>query len=134
MAHFKVNCTLQSLPAIREFVREELHSMKVSEDLMAQLVLVVDEACTNTIKHQHNCDESQGFDLNLFIKGKSLVIELSDTGKAFRIDQYNPHDLNEIIQQRRQGGLGIYIITKIMDKVEVEEKEGHIVYRFTKNL
>ena len=134
MAHFKVSCTLQSLPGIREFVRKELHALNVTEDLSAQLVLVVDEACTNTIKHQHNCDENQGFDLDLFLKNKSLVIELTDSGKAFRIDQYNPNDLNAIIQERRQGGLGIFIITKIMDKVEVEEKDEKIVYRFIKNL
>ena len=134
MAHFKVSCTLQSLPGIRDFVRQELHVLKVNEDLMAQLVLVVDEACTNTIKHQHNCDETQGFDLNVFREKNSLVIELTDDGKAFRIDQYNPLNLNEIIQERRQGGLGIFIITKIMDKVEVEEHDGKIVYRFTKNL
>ena len=134
MAQFKVSCTLQSLPGIREFVRQELHALKVNEDLMAQLVLVVDEACTNTIKHQHNCDETEGFDLCLFRENKSVVIELTDSGKVFRIDQYNPNDLHNIIQERRQGGLGIFIINKIMDKVEVEEKDGKIVYRFTKNL
>ncbi len=134
MAHFKAFCTLTALAEIRTFMRNELGKLGLAENVMNELVLAVDEACANNIIHQHNCNEKEGFDLFVYAEPGRLIVEIQDSAPLFRIDQYNPVDIKDIITDRRQGGLGLLLIKRIMDKVEVEEKEGKAVYRFIKKV
>ncbi len=130
--HYVAPCTKQSLPKIRAFVEGELRSLQIQESMTYQLVLAVDEACANSIIHHHDCDERDRIKLSISLKGKELLIELADNGTPFPIHEYKPEDLQEIIRKRTKGGLGIFLITKIMDKIEVEESEDFFVYKFTK--
>jgi serine/threonine-protein kinase RsbW len=130
--HYVATCSKQSLPKIRAFVEEELRTLHVQESMTHQLVLAVDEACANSIIHHHGCDEHDRIKLSISLHGKELVIELTDNGTPFPINEYKPEDLQEIIRKRTKGGLGIFLITKIMDKIEVVEDDDFCVYRFTK--
>jgi serine/threonine-protein kinase RsbW len=130
--HYLAPCSKQSLPKIREFVEEELRALKVSEDTAHQLVLAVDEACANSIIHHHLCDETSRIKLTISRKGKELLIELTDNGEPFPITDYRPENLSEIIRKRTKGGLGIFLINKIMDKIEVVRHPDHFIYRFIK--
>lgn len=130
--HYIAACSKQSLPKIRAFVEEELLALNVQEATTHQLVLAVDEACANSIIHHHLCDENSRIKLTISRHGKELLIELTDHGDPFPINEYKPENLNEIIRKGTKGGLGIFLINKIMDKVEVVENSDHFVYRFTK--
>lgn len=132
--HYIAFCSKQSLPKIRAFVEGELKALQVQETVSHQLVLAVDEACANSIIHHHSCDETESIKLAIFKTGNELRIELTDHGAPFPINEYRPHDLKEIIKKRKKGGLGIFLITKIMDKVEVIRGEDNFTYRFTKFL
>lgn len=131
-SHYVATCSKQSLPKIRAFVEEELKALEVQEATTHQLVLAVDEACANSIIHHHDCDENSRIKLSISLRGKELLIELTDNGKPFPINEYKPEDLHEIIRKGTKGGLGIFLITKIMDKIEVIEHSDHFIYRFTK--
>ena len=130
--HYVAACSKQSLPKIRAFVEEELCALNVQDAVTHQLVLAVDEACANSIIHHHLCDESSRIKLTISRNGKELLIELTDNGDPFPIHEYKPEDLAEIIRKRTKGGLGIFLINKIMDKIEVVENDDHFVYRFIK--
>ena len=127
-------CSKQSLPKIRAFVESELKSMDIQGTTAHQLVLAVDEACANSIIHQHSCDGKSRIQLTISRRDNELMIELTDNGVPFPIHEYQPTDLREIIKKRTKGGLGIYLITTIMDKVEVVKNDQYHVYRFTKYL
>ncbi len=130
--HYIAICSKQSLPKIRAFVEGELRALEVKEMVKHQLVLAVDEACANSIIHQHECDEQAPIKLSISRKGQELMIELTDEGAPFPINEYEPQKLSEIIKNRTKGGLGIFLINQIMDKVEVIERKDHFVYRFIK--
>jgi serine/threonine-protein kinase RsbW len=130
--HYIAACSKQSLPKIRAFVEEELRALNVQESMTHQLVLAVDEACANSIIHHHDCDESSRIKLSISRKGKELLIELTDNGDPFPINEYKPENLEDIIRKHGKGGLGIFLINKIMDKIEVVAAEDYFVYRFTK--
>ena len=130
--HYIAICSKQSLPKIRAFVESELRALEVKDMVTHQLVLAVDEACANSIIHQHDCDESSRIKLSISRRGGELLIELTDEGAPFPINEYEPQNLQEIIKNRTKGGLGIFLINQIMDKVEVVENKDHFVYRFTK--
>lgn len=133
-AEFTALCSKTSLPEIRAFVKKELSDLGLEEAVRYQLVLAVDEACANSIIHQHQCDGTTRIKLSVYQKGDALHIELNDIGTPFPIDQYQPKELEETMRQRLKGGLGILLITKIMDKVEVIREKGGFTYRFVKRI
>lgn len=131
-AHYIAICSKTSLPKIREFVRDQLSAYDVQPLISDQLVLAMDEACANSIIHQHRCDENDNIELVIYRKGNEIHFELRDVGIPFNIKQYKPEDLENAIQARKKGGLGIMLITKIMDEVEIIEGEQKFVYHFVK--
>lgn len=133
-ADFIAQCSKQSLPKIRDFVSYELDALKVQEGMAHQLVLAIDEACANSIIHHHSCDGTSSIRVSIKRDGDTLVIELVDKGNPFPIDEYQPKELDEIIRNRTKGGLGILLINKIMDKIEVVQGNQEFTYRFTKYL
>lgn len=127
-------CSKKSLPKIRAFVENELRALDIQGPTVHELVLAVDEACANSIIHQHSCDGKSRIQLCISLRDNELLIELHDNGNPFPINEYRPKDIQEIIKKRTKGGLGIFLITQIMDKIEVLEKDKNHVYRFFKYL
>lgn len=127
-------CSTESLPFIREFMEGELHALKLSEVISNQIVLAVDEACANLIIHQHNNDCVSEILISISRINNTLTMEIKDQGEPFPIDKYEPADLQQIIESGTKGGLGISLINKIMDKVEVLRHKDSFTYRFSKNL
>ncbi|MFK7923344.1 MAG: ATP-binding protein [Bacteroidia bacterium] len=133
-AYLRVRCNKGNLAIIREFVRSRLQDLQVGGPVSNQIVLAVDEACANCMIHQHQCDNYSTIEVAIYRDGGTLYTEIKDTGKAFRLDTYQPKQLNEIIKDRIKGGLGINLIHKIMDVVKVEEKRDHFIYKLGKRI
>lgn len=133
-SYYTAVCSKTSLPKIREFVRRELDSLEVKPLISDQLVLAMDEACANSIIHQHQCDGTSNIELVIYKKGDAIHFEIRDVGTPFPIEKYEPADLHKAIKGRRKGGLGILLITRIMDKIEVIEQDKKFVYHFVKYL
>jgi serine/threonine-protein kinase RsbW len=133
-ADFRANCSKQSLPLIRTFVEQELVALDVDAGTLYQLVLAVDEACANSIIHHHDCDGISSIVVSVQREGDTLMIELTDVGTAYPISEYQPKGIEEIIRNRTKGGLGIQLINKIMDKIEVIQEKQEFTYRFIKYL
>lgn len=133
-AEYIAACSTKSLPKIRAFMEEKLREMEVQENLCHQLILAVDEACANSIIHQNRCNEMIKIQVSVYRKKDSLFIELKDKGTPFPITDYKPEDLHDIIKNRTKGGLGIYLITRIMDKIEIVPHKDEFIYRFVKSL
>ena len=131
---FTVSCSKQSLPKIRAFVKSELVNLHVQDPTAYQLVTAIDEVCANSIIHQHNCDGISCIELAITRCDNQIHIELTDVGSPFPIHEYEPQGIGEIIKNRKCGGLGISLITKIMDKIELIRREHDFTYRFTKIL
>lgn len=133
-AYLKVRCNKEYLATIREFVKERLNDLKVTGRVSSQIVLAVDEACANCMIHQHQCDNFSTIEVTIYRKEGTLYTEIKDTGKAFPIDQYEPRQINDIVRERGKGGLGINLIRKIMDEIQIEEKRDGFIYRLGKRL
>ena len=131
-AHFKATCSKNYLPEIREFMRKHLAALPIREGLRHQIVLAVDEACANNIIHQHENDGVSCFDISLYTNGNTLHIEIHDQGTPFPINEYKSQEIDTLIKNRIRGGLGIALINKIMDNVEIVRQGERFTYRFSK--
>lgn len=132
---YRVGCSPENLRGIRDFVRRSLRNHSVSDLDISELVLAMDEMCSNLMIHAHECKPDDMFELHIMAeKNHPVVFEIIDDGSVFDINTFHEPELDNIIQEKRKGGLGIRLVKSIMDKVEYENKSGSSICRLTKNV
>ena len=86
--------------------------------IAANIVLAVDEACTNIIKHAYEYAADKEIEISILQNNRSFEIRIYDNGRTFDPSTLRPPDLKEHIGHLRRGGLGVYLMKRLMDKVE----------------
>jgi serine/threonine-protein kinase RsbW len=120
----RVNCTKKNLKLIRDFVTEYLQQLALSDVLMNQMVLAVDEICANLIIHANNEDPTKYIYLTITEPANAVQFEITDNGVAFKSHDYKEPDILEHVRIGKKGGVGIALVKRIMDKVEFSSKNG----------
>jgi serine/threonine-protein kinase RsbW len=62
-----------------------------------------------------------------------VIVEITDKGDAFNLLEYEVPNLNQVIEEKRKGGIGILLVKKIMDEIQFESKNGKNICRLIKN-
>jgi serine/threonine-protein kinase RsbW len=104
------------LHLMREMVKKVTAITGMSKKETADIVLAVDEACANIIKHGYRNQPCGTINLYFDIRQTELCITIEDFGRQWDPANLPPRDLDEI----RPGGLGIHIIHCVMDCVEFD--------------
>ena len=120
------------LKGVRARLRGALASVGCGPDCADEIVLAVDEACQNVIRHAYG-EASEG-DILLWVEheGDRLVLWLRDFAPRVDPEQIAPRDLGDI----RPGGLGVHLIQELMDEcgfVSQTSEKGNL-FRMTKQL
>jgi serine/threonine-protein kinase RsbW len=68
------------------------------------------------------------------LTGEELTIEIEDEGIPFDPTLSKQPDLNLPVEERPIGGLGIFLISKIMDSVTYTREEKKNILTLKKNL
>ena len=132
---YKVGCSIENLKGVRDFIRGSLKENSVPDLQISELVLALDEMCSNLMIHAHQCKPEDLFELHIIIeKGNPLVFEIIDDGTAFDINQFIEPDLGNLVHEKRKGGLGIRLVKSIMDKIEYQNRSGKNICRLIKNV
>jgi len=130
----RIACTKESLKEIRRFVTKTLTDLHLPEIEVNMLVLAVDEICANRIIHSNNCDENLHLNLLISETCDGLTFEISDQGAPFDHTQYSEPDINQLVKEKKKGGLGLMLVNRIMDSIEVFKEKDLTVYRLFKKL
>lgn len=113
-----VSSSTEYLREVRNFVQHFVQQFDVNKKDLDEIILAVDEAYTNIIKHAYNNDPNHNVKIELGTSTDTLWVRLSDTGSHFNADEYQPPDLLKRIKNKQRGGMGVYLINKLMDSVE----------------
>lgn len=131
MIKIRITSDPRLLVIIRAVVAHLCTMENCSDEDQRKIVLAVDEACANIIKHTYKGDRSQTIDARFEIRDESLEVVLLDNGPPLDVACVQPRDLDEV----RPGGLGTHFMRSIMDEVEFSCKEGSgNVLRMVKHL
>ncbi|MEM9830134.1 MAG: ATP-binding protein [Bacteroidota bacterium] len=135
---YKVSCCKDELQGVRDFVRNTLQNYTISDVEMHQLVLVVDEVCSNLMIHSHKCNPDHSLELKIQIgDDQGVTFEIYDSGKkGFNFKQYKEPCIKQIIKDRRKGGVGLLLVRRIMDQIDHDfhPKSRKNIYRLYKKL
>jgi serine/threonine-protein kinase RsbW len=128
----KLSCCTSALVELRSFLQRSLEAYGFSEVDRHQVTLAVEEVCTNLIIHSHASNPKEVIYLEVKELKKKLAIEITDKGDAFNLLEYEVPDLKKVIEEKRKGGIGIFLVKKIMDEIEFESKNGKNTCRLIK--
>lgn len=105
------------LDSIQRTVRESCISASMPRKDISAVMLAIEEGATNIIRHAYLYDRGT-IRLRIIIYKKLIVFSLIDFGRSFKPNRSGTLDLKHLIESGRKGGLGFYMIQKIMDSVE----------------
>lgn len=129
-------CTLSNLQAVRDFVREQLEEYKIPVIDKNQIVLAIDEVCTNLIVHSNKNDATQNIELKVELKltPRGVAIELIEKGEPFDYVKYQEPNILDLKDKKSGGQMGMMLVRRIMDKIEYIHQDDQNICRLYKSL
>ena len=126
---------LESLNEFREFIKERCSGLPgVNEEILYDVQLAVDEACTNIISHGYADLDPGSIILDLETAPEKLIIALTDFGHSFEPSSAPVPDINAPIEERELGGFGLFFIQQSVDEMAYEVTEDGNKMTLTKYL
>ncbi len=129
METLTVPATLESLASISAFIREATRRAGLDDHTAWQVELAVDEAATNIIQHGYDPGAPGPIELTWRIEDDRLIVTLRDYGRRFNPDDIPPPDLAAPLEERQPGGLGLYLMNRLMDQVrfDFDDTNGNLL-------
>lgn len=129
-----LNNEISEISRLATFIEELGEELNLPPDLLFNLNLVLEEAVSNVILYAYSKEEKQEIVLYARKSEKNLTFVLTDEGKEFDPTQAPEADVMLSAEERPIGGLGIFLIRQIMDKVEYQRMKGKNVLTLVKKL
>lgn len=120
-----VKSSTDNLAKIRRFVKKTSLQVGFDEDSANKIILATDEACTNIIKHAYKYSTTGKINVNLSFSAKKLRISITDEGSHFNSKSIKEPDLKKYYEEKRVGGLGMFLMKKLMDEVKYSQPNPH---------
>jgi anti-sigma regulatory factor (Ser/Thr protein kinase) len=113
----RFDAKFEFLDEIREFVGAVARAGGFSEREVYNIQLATDEAASNIIEHAYQGIRGGSIEISCEVKNDVMTIILVDHGKPFDPSEIPAPDLTSDLSERKIGGLGIFLMRKLMDEV-----------------
>lgn len=115
----------QELKQVNAFIEDICKELDIGGELLMNLQLVMEETLTNIIFYAH--PEGCEADIQIVAEsdGNELTFVISDQGMAFDPTEKNDFNVDLNPAEREIGGMGIFIVKNIMNKVTYQRVDGH---------
>ena len=129
MHSITLTADLDALAPISSFIAVASEQAGLDERSAWQVQLAVDEAATNVIQHAYDQGAPGDLTLSWRCEGGKFVVSLHDHGRQFDPQQVPSPDISSPLEERQVGGLGIYLITNLMDEVHFtfDPQDGNLL-------
>lgn len=135
MKELTVAATIKSIPVITEFVDEQLEQFGCPMKAQAQIDIAIDELFSNIVHYAYHPGTGPAtVRVEVVEDPLSVVITFIDQGVPYDpLAQADP-DVTLSAEERKIGGLGIYIVKKNMNEITYEYKDGRNILRIRKEI
>ena len=115
---------LESLQDFRAFIKEHCTGLPgIDDEILYDIQLAVDEACTNIISHGYADMDPGSVILDLEMDPDKLTVTLTDFGHSFEPSSAPAPDINAPIEERELGGFGLFFIQQSVDDMDYQVTE-----------
>jgi serine/threonine-protein kinase RsbW len=127
----QVEAKVEHLARIGEFVVDTMRAFGLDDRKSFEVQLAVDEACAN-IMHYAYSEAGGTIELSCERRNGAVRVIIKDHGKPFDLTAVPPPELDADLDDRAVGGLGIYFMRRMMDKLNYAYRDGQNVLTMVK--
>ena len=120
MPTFTFPARFEYLDEIRSNVAQVARAAGFSDKAVYAVQLAADEAASNIIEHAYAGRGDASFVMTCEFQKDRLVITFYDHGTSFDVSKVSNPDVKADLSERKIGGLGIYLMRKLMDDVQYQ--------------
>jgi len=129
-----IPATKEKTQDILDFVENYLISRKISFKVISQLNIVIDEIYSNIAKFAYDGGEGSVTVVLDMLNDEEFSMAFLDNGHPFNPLEAEDPDVELSAEDRNIGGLGIFIVKKIMNEVVYKYKDGMNILYMTKRI
>ncbi len=118
----------KNLALLRNFIEAEAIASGFDESTINQIILSVDEACTNIIKHAHKYNEAEQIEVETNSDKVQFKIIMKYKGNGFDPNNLHNPNMKDYFDNFKIGGLGVPIMKKFMSRIEFVHKNTDYNY------
>jgi len=113
---FEIPAELEQIQEVSEKIEQCMKSHGWGEDAILDVQLAVEEAVTNSILHGYD-GTSGTIAIRIETTPHHIAVEIADDAPAFDPMSVPDPDVDADLEDRQIGGLGIFLIRRVMDEV-----------------
>lgn len=108
---------ISEIERVAAFIEELGEELNLSPSMVMNINLAIEEAIVNSILYAYSKESMNTISLSAECSGNELIFVLTDEGTAFDPTQVPEVDTSLAVEDRPIGGLGIFLVRKIMGEV-----------------
>ena len=125
MRELTIEATVGNIPVITDFVDRELEALACPLKAQMQIDMAVDEVFSNIAFYAYHPETG---DVTVRIETEedplSVVLTFIDHGIPYNPLERKDPDVSLPVDERPVGGLGIFLVKKVMDGISYEHRDG----------
>jgi len=130
--HITLPAVLTNLPKFLDMVIQAAASHGIKGKRIMEIELALEEALVNIFNYAYPDDAGGDVTLRCLINNDGqLQIEIEDQGRAFDVLSVADPDVTADLNDRDIGGLGIFLIKKLMRSVSYHRRDHKNILRLT---
>jgi serine/threonine-protein kinase RsbW len=129
-----INNNLSEIEKLSKAVAEFGKINNLSSEVIYDVRLALEEVVSNIINYGFEDNYEHQISIEMNLQGETLTMKIKDDGKPFNPLEVKSTNLEKPFDEREIGGMGIYIVRKLMDNILYKREEGNNVLQLTKYL
>jgi|WetSurMetagenome_2_1015567.scaffolds.fasta_scaffold33984_2 serine/threonine-protein kinase RsbW len=125
---------VEELPVLAEKIEEIGDKWNWPVHFTMNINLALEEAVSNIIFYAFDDKENHNIDVSVKMVNAKVTIEIEDEGIFFDPTSRKEPDITLPVQERPIGGLGIFLILKIMDTVRYKREKNKNILTLIKKV
>lgn len=118
------------------FIVNQARSEGIQNDALMHVELAVEEALVNIIRHAYQGGPFGEVEISCVLDQEhNFVVTIRDKGAPFNpLERGTGFDPEDALRKGTEGGFGIFLMTKVMDRVEYSRSEGYNILVLVKHV
>ncbi len=127
-----VDAVIDNLDIVMDFVNTELEMSGCDKKIKTQISIAIEEIYTNIANYAYQ-PEIGGVMIRMTV-GKEIVIEFEDNGAPYNPIEKPDPDITKSAEEREIGGLGIFMVKKMMDSIDYQHVDHKNILTIRKGI
>jgi anti-sigma regulatory factor (Ser/Thr protein kinase) len=132
--HFVIENQIGELSSLAEKIDDLAEEWELPMKLAMNINLVIEEAVSNIVFYAFANSNKHEIGISVSLNNSKLTIKITDDGIPFNPLSKQQPDITLPVEKRSVGGLGIFLISQIMDEMHYVRQKNQNILTLNKSI